>query len=152
MGYYTVNLVLNVAFLAFYTVMVVSSHHPCLTSSGMNITDSFTMAFMIGLFVLSGDFINSNVIQILFRSKKQHEMDTYGLITRFTLKINETSEYFEWGYRLIIVLISLLQFNVVHSDHGYYCAQQLGVLSVEAQWLNIIIACQVAKVILFSYW
>jgi len=58
--------------------MVVTEHTPCLSKSGRNITDGFELAFIIGLFVLLGDFINSNVLEILFRFKQEREEREFG--------------------------------------------------------------------------
>jgi len=52
--------------------MVTAKHQPCLSrSGGINFTDSFDMVFIIGLIMQLGDFINANVLQIIFRIKKQ---------------------------------------------------------------------------------
>ena len=151
-AYYTANLFFNVLLLAFYAVMVISSHEPCLTRSGTNITDGFEMAFLLGLFVLVGDFINSNIISILFRFKKQHEQRKFGISLKFTSRMTETTAYFEWGYRLMTVIISILQLQTTHSRLGDYCVNQLGVLGLEGRWMNTIITFQSVKVLLFSFW
>ena len=50
------------------------------------------------------------------------------------------------------VFAALIQLKVVHSRQGDYCANQLGVLKVEAQWLHAIISLTLIKVLMFGCW
>ena len=84
MGYYFFNLAFNVLLLAFYAVMVVTPHYPCLTRGGHNITDRFQIAFTLGLCILFGDFVNSSIVSLLFRFRKQREEDQFGVSSPFT--------------------------------------------------------------------
>lgn len=127
-AYYITNLLLNVSLLAIYTVMISSKHHPCLTKSGSNITDNFLFAFLLGFFVQFADFINSNILSILYRSKQQSEEKLFGITTSFTRTMNSCTSFSEWSLRLMNLLVTLFQFKVVHSKKGDYCANQLGVL------------------------
>ena len=107
-AYYSINLFSNVLLLAAYAVMVTAEHTACLTKGGTNITDGFEIAFILGLFVQIGDFVNSNVLAILFRFKKQHEEARFGVAASFTQRMNETSLIFEWGYRVMTILVCFL--------------------------------------------
>ena len=64
--------------------MVFAEHEPCLSKSGSNITKGFQIAFIVGLFVQLGDFINSNIVVIFFRFKQEYEERRFGLTTFFT--------------------------------------------------------------------
>ena len=58
----------------------------------------------------------------------------------------------EWGLRFMNVVVILIQLRVVHSPQGDYCANQLGVLNVEARWIHVITGVTLAKVIVFGLW
>lgn len=66
--------------------------------------------------------------------------------------MTEISVYFEWGYRFMAVVISLIQLKWTHSKLGDYCVNQLGVLSLEGSWMHGIVIFQLVKVLLFSIW
>ena len=107
-AYYSINLFSNVLMLAAYAVMVTAEHTACLTKRGTNITDGFEVAFILGLFVQAGEFLNSNVLAILFRFKKQHEERRCGVTSTFTQRMNEASAIFEWGYRVMTLFVCFL--------------------------------------------
>jgi len=110
------------------------------------------MIQIIGLFVLLGELLNSSVISILFRWKSQNEDRKFGVVCEFTETIRVVSMYFEYAGRLLTVFISILQFAITHSTDVEYCTSQLGVLELEAYWLNIIACIQISKVILLTSW
>ena len=58
----------------------------------------------------------------------------------------------EWGLRFMNVVVILIQLRVIHSPRGRYCANQLGVLNVEARWIHVITGVTLAKVIVFGLW
>ena len=150
--YYCANLLCNATLLAFYTILVTVSHRPCLNANGENFADSLQMAIMIGIFVLLGDFANSNIIGFFFRFKKQHEEQKFGYSSLFTYRMNETSYYLEWSYRLITFFTCCFQRLVTHSDFGHYCIYELGVLKLEGVWIDTIMAFQFARVLTFTIW
>ena len=152
MAYYIANLLLNVCILAIYTVMISSTHHSCLTRSGVNITDNFLFAFLIGFCVQLADFINSNILTVLYRSKQQSEESKFGTTSSFTRMMNSFTSYIELSLRLMNGLVIFFQFRVVHSKQGDYCAHHLGVLWLEARWLHAIIVLTIVKTIVFSCW
>ena len=119
--YYLFNLLSNVMLLSVYAVMVTAEHQDCLTKSGTNITHEFQIAFMVGLFVQLGDSINTNVLTILFRVKKQLEEREFGVTSAFTQRINKTTTFFEWSYRVMTILVCLFQYTIMTSKRGSYC-------------------------------
>ena len=66
--------------------------------------------------------------------------------------MNSCTVFTEWTFRFMNVFASLIQLKVVHSRQGDYCANQLGVLKVEAQWLHAIIGLTLLKVLVFGCW
>ena len=70
MAYYFANLAYNAFLASVYTVMVFTPHHPCLSSGGYNITDRIDILFTLGYCGLIGDFVNTNIIGLIFTHRK----------------------------------------------------------------------------------
>ena len=66
--------------------------------------------------------------------------------------MNDLTIYSDWAFRFTNVLVSLIQFNLIHSRKGDYCINTSGALWLEGQWLNVIIGFTVLKVAVFSCW
>ena len=90
----------------------------------------------MGLVPLIAEVINSNMFGIYYRSQKQQE-ERYlkGAALRKTLRRYLISTYIEWTLRVVIVLVSILQFLIITSRTGTYCAYTTGLLRFESQWL-----------------
>ena len=65
--YYIAGLLLNALLLSLYTVMAFTSHTPCLTPTGSNVTKGYEFAFKLGFFVTSADFINAAFFEFYVR-------------------------------------------------------------------------------------
>ena len=72
--YYFAQLFYNVTLLALYSVQVFTEHPECLDPTHhrhhkFNVTDTFDVAFLLGFVILLYDFINSNILVIVYRFK-----------------------------------------------------------------------------------
>ena len=150
--YYIMSLLYNVMLIALYVVQTFTSHQPCLTRHGHNITNGFVNAYGVGLTVIIVDTLNSNVMGIYFRHRVQNEESTFGLVTATTRNLTMTCTYIEWLLRGVILFISLGQSLLLHSKTGDYCIHQLGVLSFEGHWISGLVIMQAIKVIVFTVW
>ena len=70
MAYYTANLTYNAILASIYTVMIFTPHYPCLSAGGFNITDRIDILFTLGFCTLIGDFVNTNIIGLIFTHRK----------------------------------------------------------------------------------
>ena len=134
--YYILSLLFNVMLIALYIVQTFTSHQPCLTKHGHNITQSIVNAYGVGLVVLSVDTFNANVLGVYFRFLVQREESTFGLVTATTRRLTLSCTYIEWLMRGLILFVSLIQSLLLHSKTGDYCIHQLGVLGFEGHWIS----------------
>ena len=70
MAYYTTNLIYNALLASVYTIMVFTPHYPCLSTGGYNITDRIDLLFTLGFCTLLGDFVNTNILGLIFTHRK----------------------------------------------------------------------------------
>ena len=64
----------------------------------------------------------------------------------------QISTYFEWFYRLSVIVVSVVQFLIISSKSSEYCIKFEDLLTLESQWLAQLITLQMAKVVVFSFW
>lgn len=107
MLYYATKLISNIVLLSLYSYQVFASHESCLSSEQSDITDMFKLAFLLGLIILSIDFINSTLFSIYFRCKAQKEERESGLITSFTRTMGRTTITLEYDFRIMIGIVSV---------------------------------------------
>ena len=62
------------------------------------------------------------------------------------------STYIEWIVRVSFICVSIFQFLIITSRTGKYCANTLGLLSLESNWILTLVTVQLLKVIVFSLW
>ena len=60
--------------------------------------------------------------------------------------------YVEIALRVILLFVSIYQWLVITSKTGTYCAETLGILHFESQWMKGLIISQVLKMIIFRTW
>ena len=72
-GYFIVSLLYNIVLLALYIVQTSVKHSQCVTSAGVDVSARYQRSFEVGLVILFIDFVNSNIVQIYAKFKKQLE-------------------------------------------------------------------------------
>ena len=152
MAYYTASLLLNACLIAFYAVQVFTAHPSCLTQGGTNITHRFNFAFATGLILAVLEAINTNVFGIVARLRVQKDEEGLGEVRPTTRHCSLLTNYADWGFRASAVAVSMLQYLILRSKTGVYCADRQEVLAPEKEWLLYLISCQLAKAVLLSAW
>ena len=121
MGYYITNLLVNVFLLALYIVQLYAEHLQCVSESGRNVTSTFDFAFRFGFIVLACDTANSSILRIFFRFKLGLE-DEKGVNSERTRIMTLISEYNEWMFRIVTVVVCFVQHGVIHQWQSKICS------------------------------
>ena len=74
------------------------------------------------------------------------------MISKLSEKVYKTTIGIEYLIRILMCFTSAFQMVIVHSKHGNFCVNYLGVLKPEASWIHAIAIISGFKNIVFLGW
>ena len=145
------QLLANALTLALYAVQAFGEHDECVTASGRDITERFTLTFKMGFFLHSAVFVNQTYIDPYFSLRSVFNKDK---ATKSTSSILASISYsFDWVMGVAVALLSALMLFQVNSAESRLCHGAGGsdILTLEAKWLYTLAIWQVIKLIASTF-
>ena len=89
-----------------------------------NVTKGFEFAFKLGFIATVADFINSAFFEFYIRQRNHFEMQKLGYLTATTQTFETVYAVMEWVFRLLFILVCILQAIIRGSSTGKYCIDE----------------------------